>query len=195
MLLSACRNVLQVTTETLLGSSWENVFPVTVTDIRTSVWMDLESVWWVSLSFLKAFWLCYTINFTLHAFQSCQHNTIGDHCESCRGGFLSNNSLDGQAVSCSSCPCPLRAPSNKSAFLLHSELLFFHSYWVFQELILLYLCAALQRAACRGVTGCSVCVCTAMLDQTVRGNHNFSLKQRENTHPRFSYLVQVLARL
>ncbi|KAM4737780.1 laminin subunit alpha-5 isoform 2-T2 [Anableps anableps] len=46
---------------------------------------------------------------------SCQHNTIGDHCESCRGGFLSNNSLDGQAVSCSSCPCPLRAPSNNFA--------------------------------------------------------------------------------
>lgn len=45
MFLSACRNVLQVTTETLLDSSWENVFPVTVTDIRTSVWMDLESVW------------------------------------------------------------------------------------------------------------------------------------------------------
>ncbi|XP_054881817.1 laminin subunit alpha-5-like, partial [Poeciliopsis prolifica] len=46
---------------------------------------------------------------------SCQHNTVGDHCESCRGGFLSNNSLDGQAVSCSSCPCPLRAPSNNFA--------------------------------------------------------------------------------
>ncbi|XP_043984093.1 laminin subunit alpha-5 isoform X1 [Gambusia affinis] len=46
---------------------------------------------------------------------SCQHNTIGDHCESCRGGFLSNNSLEGQAVSCSSCPCPLRAPSNNFA--------------------------------------------------------------------------------
>uniref|UniRef100_A0AAQ6AFP7 Laminin subunit alpha 5 n=1 Tax=Amphiprion ocellaris TaxID=80972 RepID=A0AAQ6AFP7_AMPOC len=45
---------------------------------------------------------------------SCQHNTAGDHCERCQGGFLGNNSLDGQAVSCSSCPCPLRAPSNKS---------------------------------------------------------------------------------
>ncbi|KAK5624087.1 hypothetical protein CRENBAI_015003 [Crenichthys baileyi] len=45
----------------------------------------------------------------------CQHNTVGDHCESCMGGFLSNNSLDGQAVSCSSCPCPLRAPSNNFA--------------------------------------------------------------------------------
>ncbi|XP_015258525.1 PREDICTED: laminin subunit alpha-5, partial [Cyprinodon variegatus] len=46
---------------------------------------------------------------------NCQHNTVGDHCESCMGGFLSNNSLDGQSVSCSSCPCPLRAPSNNFA--------------------------------------------------------------------------------
>ncbi|XP_023128669.2 laminin subunit alpha-5 isoform X1 [Amphiprion ocellaris] len=46
---------------------------------------------------------------------SCQHNTAGDHCERCQGGFLGNNSLDGQAVSCSSCPCPLRAPSNNFA--------------------------------------------------------------------------------
>uniref|UniRef100_A0A8C9YW11 Laminin, alpha 5 n=1 Tax=Sander lucioperca TaxID=283035 RepID=A0A8C9YW11_SANLU len=41
---------------------------------------------------------------------NCQHNTAGDHCESCLGGFLGNNSLDGQAVACSSCPCPLRVP-------------------------------------------------------------------------------------
>ncbi|KAM4563209.1 laminin subunit alpha-5 isoform 2-T2 [Odontesthes bonariensis] len=46
---------------------------------------------------------------------NCQHNTAGNHCESCKGGFLGNNSLDGQAVSCSSCPCPLRAPSNNFA--------------------------------------------------------------------------------
>ncbi|XP_022051460.2 laminin subunit alpha-5 isoform X1 [Acanthochromis polyacanthus] len=46
---------------------------------------------------------------------NCQHNTAGDHCERCQGGFLGNNSLDGQAVSCSSCPCPLRAPSNNFA--------------------------------------------------------------------------------
>ncbi|KAM3618812.1 uncharacterized protein V6R79_025116 [Siganus canaliculatus] len=45
----------------------------------------------------------------------CQHNTAGDHCEKCLGGFLGNNSLDGQAVSCSSCPCPLRVPSNNFA--------------------------------------------------------------------------------
>nr|XP_033943330.1 laminin subunit alpha-5 isoform X2 [Pseudochaenichthys georgianus] len=45
----------------------------------------------------------------------CQHNTAGDHCETCRGGFLGNNSLDGQAVSCSSCPCPLRVASNNFA--------------------------------------------------------------------------------
>ncbi|XP_037629113.1 laminin subunit alpha-5 isoform X3 [Sebastes umbrosus] len=45
----------------------------------------------------------------------CQHNTAGDRCESCLGGFLGNNSLDGQAVSCSSCPCPLRVPSNNFA--------------------------------------------------------------------------------
>ncbi|KAE8292646.1 Laminin subunit alpha-5 [Larimichthys crocea] len=45
----------------------------------------------------------------------CQHNTAGDHCEKCQGGFLGNNSLDGQAVSCSSCPCPLRVASNNFA--------------------------------------------------------------------------------
>ncbi|XP_028307698.1 laminin subunit alpha-5 isoform X2 [Gouania willdenowi] len=45
----------------------------------------------------------------------CQHNTAGEHCEKCQGGFLTNNTLDGQAVSCSSCPCPLRAPSNNFA--------------------------------------------------------------------------------
>ncbi|CAJ1084378.1 laminin subunit alpha-5 isoform X1 [Xyrichtys novacula] len=45
----------------------------------------------------------------------CQHNTAGDHCEKCQGGFLGNNTLDGQAVSCSSCPCPLRTPSNNFA--------------------------------------------------------------------------------
>ncbi|KAF6730213.1 Laminin subunit alpha-5 [Oryzias melastigma] len=47
--------------------------------------------------------------------QNCQHNTAGNQCEKCRGGFLGNNSLDGQAVACSSCPCPLRAPSNNFA--------------------------------------------------------------------------------
>ncbi|XP_075883000.1 laminin subunit alpha-5 isoform X3 [Nelusetta ayraudi] len=45
----------------------------------------------------------------------CQHNTAGEHCESCQGGFLGNSSLDGQAASCSSCPCPLRVPSNNFA--------------------------------------------------------------------------------
>ncbi|KAM6924368.1 laminin subunit alpha-5 [Xenentodon cancila] len=46
---------------------------------------------------------------------NCLHNTAGNHCERCKGGFLGNNSLDGQAVSCFSCPCPLRAPSNNFA--------------------------------------------------------------------------------
>ncbi|KAM3872260.1 laminin subunit alpha-5 [Diretmus argenteus] len=45
----------------------------------------------------------------------CQHNTAGDHCEKCQGGFLGNNSVDGQAVSCSSCPCPLQVASNNFA--------------------------------------------------------------------------------
>ncbi|XP_067382208.1 laminin subunit alpha-5 isoform X2 [Channa argus] len=47
--------------------------------------------------------------------ENCQHNTAGDHCERCQGGFLGNNTLDGQAVACSSCPCPLRIPSNNFA--------------------------------------------------------------------------------
>ncbi|XP_030589628.1 laminin subunit alpha-5 isoform X2 [Archocentrus centrarchus] len=46
---------------------------------------------------------------------NCQHNTAGDHCERCQGGFMGNNSIDGQAVACSSCPCPLRASSNNFA--------------------------------------------------------------------------------
>ncbi|XP_037833033.1 laminin subunit alpha-5 isoform X1 [Kryptolebias marmoratus] len=46
---------------------------------------------------------------------NCLHDTIGNHCERCKSGFHGNNSLDGQAVSCSSCPCPLRAPSNNFA--------------------------------------------------------------------------------
>uniref|UniRef100_A0A8C9WEB0 Laminin, alpha 5 n=1 Tax=Scleropages formosus TaxID=113540 RepID=A0A8C9WEB0_SCLFO len=46
---------------------------------------------------------------------NCQHNTAGDHCEKCQGGFLDNGSLDGHAVSCSSCPCPLQVTSNNFA--------------------------------------------------------------------------------
>ncbi|KAM9343060.1 laminin subunit alpha-5 isoform 2-T2 [Pholidichthys leucotaenia] len=46
---------------------------------------------------------------------NCQHNTAGKHCQHCQGGFHGNNSVDGQAVSCSSCPCPLRTPSNNFA--------------------------------------------------------------------------------
>uniref|UniRef100_A0A8B9M1E1 Laminin, alpha 5 n=1 Tax=Astyanax mexicanus TaxID=7994 RepID=A0A8B9M1E1_ASTMX len=39
----------------------------------------------------------------------CRHNTAGDHCEKCQGGFRGNNSVDGHAVSCTSCPCPIFA--------------------------------------------------------------------------------------
>ncbi|XP_015822830.1 laminin subunit alpha-5 isoform X1 [Nothobranchius furzeri] len=46
---------------------------------------------------------------------NCLHGTVGNHCERCKDGFLGNNSLDGHAVSCSGCPCPLRAPSNNFA--------------------------------------------------------------------------------
>ncbi|KAB5546449.1 hypothetical protein PHYPO_G00072140 [Pangasianodon hypophthalmus] len=46
---------------------------------------------------------------------SCRHNTAGDHCEKCLGGFHSNTTLDGHAVSCSSCPCPLQVASNNFA--------------------------------------------------------------------------------
>uniref|UniRef100_A0AAR2KUL6 Laminin subunit alpha-5 n=1 Tax=Pygocentrus nattereri TaxID=42514 RepID=A0AAR2KUL6_PYGNA len=46
---------------------------------------------------------------------NCQHNTAGDHCEKCRGGFRGNNTVDGHAVSCTSCPCPLQVASNNFA--------------------------------------------------------------------------------
>ncbi|XP_017342550.1 laminin subunit alpha-5 isoform X1 [Ictalurus punctatus] len=46
---------------------------------------------------------------------SCRHNTAGDHCEKCRGGFHSDPKVDGHAVSCSSCPCPLQVASNNFA--------------------------------------------------------------------------------
>ncbi|XP_062872234.1 laminin subunit alpha-5 [Trichomycterus rosablanca] len=46
---------------------------------------------------------------------NCLHNTAGDHCEKCRGGFHSNNTVDGHAVACSSCPCPLQVISNNFA--------------------------------------------------------------------------------
>ncbi|KAI5095781.1 laminin subunit alpha-5 isoform X1 [Silurus meridionalis] len=46
---------------------------------------------------------------------SCRHNMAGDHCEKCLGGFHSNSTVDGHAVSCSSCPCPLQVASNNFA--------------------------------------------------------------------------------
>ncbi|XP_072512537.1 laminin subunit alpha-5 isoform X2 [Salminus brasiliensis] len=46
---------------------------------------------------------------------NCQHNTAGDHCEKCQGGYRGNNSVDGHAVSCTSCPCPLQVASNNFA--------------------------------------------------------------------------------
>lgn len=55
---------------------------------------------------------------TLHT-QNCRHNTAGNHCEKCQGGFHGNNTVDGHAVSCSSCPCPLQVASNKSVPLFH----------------------------------------------------------------------------
>uniref|UniRef100_A0A8B9LXF7 Laminin subunit alpha-5 n=1 Tax=Astyanax mexicanus TaxID=7994 RepID=A0A8B9LXF7_ASTMX len=45
----------------------------------------------------------------------CRHNTAGDHCEKCQGGFRGNNSVDGHAVSCTSCPCPMQVASNNFA--------------------------------------------------------------------------------
>ncbi|XDV45702.1 hypothetical protein PO909_013751, partial [Leuciscus waleckii] len=46
---------------------------------------------------------------------NCRHNTAGNHCEKCLGGFHGNNTVDGHAVSCSSCPCPLQVVSNNFA--------------------------------------------------------------------------------
>ncbi|XP_066526408.1 laminin subunit alpha-5 isoform X2 [Hoplias malabaricus] len=46
---------------------------------------------------------------------NCQHNTAGDHCERCQGGFLGNTTVDGYAVACASCPCPLQVVSNNFA--------------------------------------------------------------------------------
>ncbi|KAJ8408959.1 hypothetical protein AAFF_G00239800 [Aldrovandia affinis] len=45
---------------------------------------------------------------------NCQHNTAGEHCEKCRGGFLGNSTVDGHAL-CTSCPCPLQVSSNNFA--------------------------------------------------------------------------------
>uniref|UniRef100_A0A671KLI3 Laminin subunit alpha-5-like n=1 Tax=Sinocyclocheilus anshuiensis TaxID=1608454 RepID=A0A671KLI3_9TELE len=45
---------------------------------------------------------------------NCHHNTAGNHCEQCLGGFHGNKTVDGHVVSCSSCPCPLQVASNKS---------------------------------------------------------------------------------
>uniref|UniRef100_A0A8C1MUB0 Laminin, alpha 5 n=1 Tax=Cyprinus carpio TaxID=7962 RepID=A0A8C1MUB0_CYPCA len=53
---------------------------------------------------------------------NCRHNTAGSHCEQCQGGFHGNNIVDGHAVSCSSCPCPLQVASNKSVCLISSSL-------------------------------------------------------------------------
>lgn len=111
---------------------------------------------------------------------------MGDHCERCQGGFLGNNSLDGQAVSCSSCPCPLRVPSNKSVHLtfysdpldphchhdrslsLH-RVLFKYTVQKYSLQSFMCLCVVLQRVVCRRMTGCSVCACRVMLDLTVKG--------------------------
>ncbi|KAM9445291.1 laminin subunit alpha-5 isoform 1-T1 [Clarias gariepinus] len=46
---------------------------------------------------------------------SCRHNTAGDHCEKCLNGFHSDSTVDGHAVSCSTCPCPLQVASNNFA--------------------------------------------------------------------------------
>ncbi|XP_051961295.1 laminin subunit alpha-5-like [Xyrauchen texanus] len=46
---------------------------------------------------------------------NCHHNTAGNHCEKCLGGFHGNSTVDGHAVSCSSCPCPLQVASNNFA--------------------------------------------------------------------------------
>ncbi|XP_043080700.1 laminin subunit alpha-5 isoform X1 [Puntigrus tetrazona] len=46
---------------------------------------------------------------------NCRHNTAGNHCEQCLGGFHGNNTVDGHAASCSSCPCPLQVASNNFA--------------------------------------------------------------------------------
>lgn len=109
--------------------------------------------------------------FFLAVHQDCQHNTAGDHCEKCQGGFLGNNSLDGQAVSCSSCPCPLRVPSNKSvpstSFTITPPPL--SEPYITITACCFSLCVVLQRVVCRKPTGCSVCVCRVTLDRTVKG--------------------------
>ncbi|KAM6163895.1 laminin subunit alpha-5 [Rhynchocyon petersi] len=44
----------------------------------------------------------------------CQHNTEGEHCERCQPGFVSSGP-EGPEAPCTSCPCPLAAPSNNFA--------------------------------------------------------------------------------
>ncbi|XP_052396695.1 laminin subunit alpha-5-like [Carassius gibelio] len=46
---------------------------------------------------------------------NCRHNTAGNQCEQCQCGVHGNFVVDGHAVSCSSCPCPLLVASNNFA--------------------------------------------------------------------------------
>ncbi|MEQ2157331.1 hypothetical protein GOODEAATRI_000719 [Goodea atripinnis] len=110
----------QVTTGTLSDYSLENVFPVTVTDTRTNVWMDLESVWCAPGFYGNPMVLgsrcqpCHcngntdpNMLFTdCHPLTgqclSCMHNSAGPHCDVCAPGYYGDAI---HAKNCTKCQC------------------------------------------------------------------------------------------
>ncbi|MEQ2217072.1 hypothetical protein XENOCAPTIV_012982, partial [Xenoophorus captivus] len=116
-------HIVEVTTGTLSDYSLENVFPVTVTDTRTNVWMDLESVWCAPGFYGNPMVLgsrcqpCHcngntdpNMLFTdCHPLTgqclSCMHNTAGPHCDVCAPGYYGDAIHTKNCTKCQCSPC------------------------------------------------------------------------------------------